>query len=408
MTQTEAVTVATGQYKDIRHRPNATEKPAKSLPVAPSDTTEAALWHIERRKKILKEFPEIASLEQPYPTTSLWCITVVVALWATTFLCGYLRHWQTTAILAFLVGTPLDRGVFSLCHEVCHSLIHRRLNSKRAKRWCMRFLCSSPSARYFSYYTAGHLTHHSALGGTTLEESLAFVEADEPFDMDVRPQLVNMVIESRKEGNYISPATGLGVQKSYAHLVFSKLLGMFAGELIMKPLMIARKCTGANILTPPDPFPKGAPKFLVDDIIQEASGLLMLYVACQLLSLSFLHGWLFCFLTKAYDELALHPFAAYFLITHMSVFGKDSCQPTMSTYGSSLISALYFNVNYHVEHHDFPRVPWVHLPKITAIGGKWYSELKSETFLSAYLRLLRPGSGDTWVYGCHTPEVRKA
>eukprot|EP00854_Cymbomonas_tetramitiformis_P025139 gene25139-30675_t len=335
-TQAEAVTVAPGQDLHIRHRPNATEKTANTSPAEPG-VTEAASWHIERRKKILKEFPEIASLEKPYPITILWCIVVVVTLWATTFLCGYIGKWEATAILAFLVGTPLDRAVFSLSHE-----------------------------------------------------------------------LVNMVIESRKKGNYLSPATGLSVQKTYAHLVVSKVLGMFAGELVMKPLMIARKLTGANILTPPDPFPKGAPKFLVDDIIQEAAGLLTLYVACQLLSLSFLHGWLFCFLTKAYDELAVHPFAAYFLITHMSVFGEDSCQPTMSTYGSSLISAVYFNVNYHVEHHDFPRVPWVHLPKITAIADKWYSDLKSETFLSAYLRLLRPGSGDTWVYGCHAPEVRKA
>ena len=89
-------------------------------------------------------------------------------------------------------------------------------------------------------------------------------------------------------------------------------------------------------------------------------------LAYLLLSELFLHG--FC----------LHPFFGYFIGVHRSFGGgftaprhrddtetedllaapvDGDIQPTMSTY-SFLTSLSCFNLNYHVEHHDFPRVPW--------------------------------------------------
>jgi fatty acid desaturase len=34
------------------------------------------------------------------------------------------------------------------------------------------------------------------------------------------------------------------------------------------------------------------------------------------------------------------------------------------------------NLTLHVEHHDFPRVPWVHLPKIRRIAPSFYNSLR--------------------------------
>ena len=46
---------------------------------------------------------------------------------------------------------------------------------------------------------------------------------------------------------------------------------------------------------------------------------------------------------------------------------------TYSYYGA--MNWLTLNVGYHVEHHDFARVPWPNLPALHALGGeKWYPE----------------------------------
>ncbi len=33
------------------------------------------------------------------------------------------------------------------------------------------------------------------------------------------------------------------------------------------------------------------------------------------------------------------------------------------------------NFGYHVEHHDFPRVPWVRLPRVRRLAPEFYDSL---------------------------------
>ena len=68
-----------------------------------------------------------------------------------------------------------------------------------------------------------------------------------------------------------------------------------------------------------------------------------------------------------------HPYGGYFLSVHASHEGGPNqpaelgCQPTTSSYCP--ISALAtMNLTYHVEHHDFPRVPWARLPQIRRLA----------------------------------------
>ena len=146
-----------------------------------------------------------------------------------------------------------------------------------------------------------------------------------------------------------------------------------------------------------------------------ALGLLYLY-----LSELFLHGF------------ACHPYFGYFLGVHRS--GGDGfappsdgaeqpmpaartsastadadaatavgggCQPTMSTY-SRLTSLSCLNLNFHVEHHDFPQVPWSRLPAIKAAAPEFYATLEQSPGFVYTVRqwLLR---GDGWDYGCAPP-----
>ena len=84
--------------------------------------------------------------------------------------------------------------------------------------------------------------------------------------------------------------------------------------------------------------------------------------------------------------------------THTRSSTTSSCQPTMSTY-SLLSSVTSLWLTHHVEHHDFPNVPWNNLRKITAIAPEFYDNLESSNgFTTTIYQWILHGS--EWGYAC--------
>ena len=69
----------------------------------------------------------------------------------------------------------------------------------------------------------------------------------------------------------------------------------------------------------------------------------------------------------------LHPCAGHFFSEHYVFHPAPATQDTTSYYGP--LNALTWNVGYHNEHHDFPRVPWSRLPALSRLAAPHYDAL---------------------------------
>ena len=83
----------------------------------------------------------------------------------------------------------------------------------------------------------------------------------------------------------------------------------------------------------------------------------------------------------------LHPCAGHFVAEH-TLAETTTTQDTYSYYG--MLNWLTWNVGYHVEHHDLPRVPGSRLPHVRRIAPECYSMLlPCPSWTGALLRHVR-------------------
>jgi len=267
--------------------------------------------HATRRKEILAKYPQIKELYGHDPNTKYVCTWWVVSQ---LFLAWLLRDvsWGFIFVIAYFYGGFAAQALFLGMHEISHNLAFAKpLHNKL-------FGCFANIATvipHFSMFQKFHMEHHQYQGV-------------EGIDSDV---------PSRWEGLFFT--------NSLKKTIWVTIQPLF---YITRPFFVKPKTPGMWEAI------NWSGTIVVD---------IMVFYFLGPKALAYL-------LLSAVIAGGLHPSAGHFIAEHY-VFIKG--QETYSYYG--ILNLLAFNVGYHNEHHDFPRIPGSRLPELKATASEYYDIL---------------------------------
>jgi len=264
--------------------------------------------HATRRRLILKKHPEIRDLFGEEPLT-LWLTFGLVAIQVFTLYQVREAPWPVVLILTYVIAGTASHSLNLAVHELSHNLGFESLLLNKIVSVFANLGTGFPSAITFQRY---HIEHHQFQG-------VDGRDVDIPSELEVR--------------------------------VFTNTLLKLLWVLL-QPLFYALR---PMITRPKEPTAWEGLNWLV---VLSWDFLIFYFLGVK--SLVFL-------VLGTILGAGLHPCAGHFIAEHYQ-FTKN--QETYSYYG--FCNRLNFNVGYHNEHHDFPKIPWSKLPQVCQIAPEFY------------------------------------
>lgn len=216
-------------------------------------------------------------------------------------------------------------GLSILMHESNHNLLFK---NRTLNRW-VGFICGLPSLVSASAYRTLHLAHHAHTG-----------THDDPDNMEEAvPKSMPMVF-------FFYLFLFVGAYLYLIHLVIKSISlanAKMRRQVILEYFLIALTFTALFWLVP----------FSI-----------------------MLHIWIIPLLIAA-QLTNVRGLAEHSLTTHDNVFTE-----TRTVISNPFVSFMMNNLNYHLDHHLFPGVPWYNLPKLHAILKDEYKAAGSSIYPS--------------------------
>jgi len=302
-----------------------------------------ARYHNELRRKVLDAHPEAASLVGPDWRTTIAAVFMLALYWTIAWAVSR-TNWWVVFLAAFFLGQTIYHSVGVLVHENAHRLVFRNPKARLAYDLLTETILTSFGAQLV--YQHNHVTsHHAHLGDyeTDYEHEDAYrVAARRAYRAahPVRYRLMSI-------GILIFHLLPLAIITDT--MILPRLLGKAEGL----PSIDKTRNTGAT---------------------RPTKGELRLFALYSLAVNVFLfwafgfYGWLFHVWSFS---LVLSRWGASIRGQILSEhFGTDD-HPTRSTYWPG--NFVFYNIGYHVEHHSFPNIPWMKLPKLTAMAPEYFN-----------------------------------
>lgn len=274
--------------------------------------------HVGRRREILAKHPEIEQLYgTDWKTFPQVTAVVVTQLALAVYFGNYVTSMPFFLAAAWGVGGVLTANIFLANHELCHNLVFEKVWKNRVLGILINFPIGVPFSVAFKKY---HLEHHLCQGFDQLDTDIPTHSEASIFKTNFLTKLL---------------------------WVSSQLLFYAVRPLFVRPKPMNR-WEALNVVT----------QLAFDAIFIHYAGMR---------SFSFL-------VASTLLGGGLHPISGHFISEHYS-FNPN--QETYSCY--SPLNALIYNVGYHNEHHDFPKVPGSRLYRIREIAPEYYDTLDYHT-----------------------------
>ena len=284
-------------------------------------------WHSSRSKQILRQYPEIRQYFGNYPLSMIPIALLVTGQWSIAWLVQDLAWWQV-GLIAFFLGQLVLHSLGVFVHEAAHNLIFKSKLGANLALWLI--VCGSLSfGESLAYIGVHSRTHHLQLNDYQYDHEL--------WDR----QQVKFAI------NHVS-------WRIFASLIHLLPGGVIITDLITPFLMNSdeRKVQSAKVST------------FMKLLLTLTS--IILYIAAWLLISPQAALYLFWSLTLMASNWGITFRGQSIAEHHIYQQGK-----TYSTYRWT--NVLFFNTGYHDEHHTFPHVPWIYLPKIKQIAPEYFT-----------------------------------
>lgn len=287
--------------------------------------------HALRRKMILQAHgDEVRALVGNNPWTAAPIALAVVLQTAAALAVGlYGLPWWAVVALAWAVGSVGAGNLMAAHHEISHYLVFKSLTANRALSIIANCPLAAPLGSLFKQY---HVDHHSEMG-----------------------------VNGMDTGIWTSHEAWWVHSPNWAVKLF--FLIIFPIPFFFRPfyMRIQKKLDITDLLS-------WVVVPLYDAALCYCGGSSLKPLAFMLLS--------------TYNGVGLHPIAGHVISEHVALGGDG--QETHSCYDRYLNPLLY-NFGYHVEHHDFPNIPWNRLPKLRHIAPEYYAHLTSYTSWTAVM-----------------------
>ena len=373
-------------------------------------------WHSRRRAAILKAHPEVAKLYGESTWSPVACAAVCLLHACVAVRCleprggGFdIAYAARVFFWAATVGAQCAFGAQALNHELSHS-----------RTWCVAAPCALLASAlttfpWFSYYFAGgHERHHAHVGTPRDADADALfwlwerapVHSSDVYAGDAGDPIDLQSFSSDDDDDEAETAASKKRRRRWVALVDSVAGGVAWASAVAAALPLAYAYSLLSCLRDDVKANRKEFAFWVFDCV--CSVLAMGRVAGRCADGTHVAGALLYFAVSAAFSVGflVHPCIGFWLFQHACATDLDArsamapayaaprgakgddrkktdapstndpledLQPTLSYAGSDLWHWLTFQELRHLEHHDFPGIPWTRLAALSKIAPEFYA-----------------------------------
>jgi len=289
--------------------------------------------HATRRRMILEKHPEVKELMKQDPFSLYLTIALVIGQTIIMYLIKDMPWWFVI-LAAFISGAVLSHALYVLVHDLTHYTAFKSRKANQFTAILANLGQGVPSSIAFGRY---HADHHIFLGRPNWDP-----------DLPTQKEIAFFTTPFRK-------------------FLYILTMPFFYG---FRPYFVC-------------PKPPSALEFVNMAVVFSWDALIVYFFGAK--SIAYL-------LIGTIFGLGLNPVAAHIIAEHYEfIKGQD----TYSYYGPFNFTGL--NIGYHIEHHDFPNIPWRKLPRLREIAPEFYDTLPHhKSYLLVYFKYIFDREFGAW------------